>query len=108
LGRLLEQIERTEVVNQTTGKSLMSYRNRPELRLVLFGLVSAASLAVSPVMAGSQSSNSSSNCSNGRCSRVDTLVIEDGRGRSRGWQRVERWDERRGRGVRRPYHDRGD
>jgi hypothetical protein len=58
-------------------------------------------------MAGSQSSNSSSNCSNGRCSRVDTLVIEDGRGRTRGWQRVERWNERRDR-IRRPYRDRDD
>ena len=86
----------------------MPYRNRLELRLVLLGLASAASLAVSPAMAGSQSSNSSSNCSSGRCSRVDTLVIEDGRGRTRGWQRVERWDERRGRDVRRPYRNRGD
>jgi hypothetical protein len=79
----------------------MPYRNRRELRVVLFGLASAASLAVSPVMAESQSSNSSSNCSNGRCSRVDTLVIQDGRGRViRGWQRVEAWDERRGRSIR--------
>lgn len=69
--------------------------HRHELRFVFLGLAAAASLAVSPVMAGSQSSNSSSNCSNGRCSRVDTLVIEDGRGRRRGWQRVERWDEQR-------------
>jgi hypothetical protein len=63
----------------------MLYWNRRQLRIVLFGLTSAASLAVSPVMAGSQSSNSSSNCSNGRCSRVDTLVIEDRRGRIHGW-----------------------
>ena len=85
----------------------MPHRNRPELRLALLGLASAASLAVSPAMAGSQSSNSSSNCSNGRCSRVDTMVIEDDRGRTRGWQRVERWDERRGRSirVRQPYRD---
>ena len=60
----------------------MPYRNRHTLRVVLFGLASAAILANSPVMAGSQSSNSSSNCSNGRCSRIDTLVVEDGRGRS--------------------------
>ena len=88
----------------------MLYRNRPKLRLALLGLASAASIAVSPVLAGSQSSNSSSNCSNGRCSRVDTLVIEDGRGRTRGWQRVERWHERRDRslGVRRPYRDHDD
>ncbi|MBR1187462.1 hypothetical protein JQ634_14990 [Bradyrhizobium sp. AUGA SZCCT0240] len=88
----------------------MSYRSKRELRIVLFGLASAASLAVSPVMAGSQSSNSSSNCSNGRCSRVDTLVIEDGRGRSRGWQRTEAWEERRSRSirVRPPYRYRDD
>ena len=78
----------------------MLHRNRRELRFVFFGLAAAASLAIPPVMAGSQSSNSSSNCSNGRCSRVDTLVIEDNRGRIRGWQRVERWDERRGRSPR--------
>jgi hypothetical protein len=89
----------------------MPHRNRRELRFVLFGLAVAASLAVSPVMAGSQSSNSSSNCSNGRCSRIDTLVIEDGRGRIRGWQRIERWEERRGRPslrVRRPGRDNDD
>ena len=88
----------------------MPYRNRRELRVVIFGLASAASLAVSPVMAGNQSSNSSSNCSNGRCSRIDTLVIEDGRGRSRGWQRIEAWEERRGRSirVRPPYRNRDD
>ena len=88
----------------------MRYRNRPELRVVLFGLASAASLAISPVMAGSQSSNSSSNCSNGRCSRIDTLVVEDSRGRIRGWQRVETWNERRGRSlrVRGPRHEHGD
>jgi hypothetical protein len=81
-------------------------RNRYEL-LVLFGLASAASLAASPAMSGSQSSNSSSNCSNGRCSRVDTLVIEDDRGRTRGWQRGEVWEERRSRSirVRRPPRD---
>ena len=85
----------------------MSYRNRLKPSLILLGLAGAAVLAVTPAMAGSQSSNSSSNCSNGRCSRVDTLVIEDGRGRTRGWQRVERWDERRGRSirVRPPYRD---
>ena len=88
----------------------MRYRNRLELRVVLFGLASAASLAISPVMAGSQSSNSSSNCSNGRCSRIDTLVIEDSRGRIRGWQRVETRNERRGRSlrVRGSRHEHGD
>jgi hypothetical protein len=88
----------------------MPYRNRRGLRVVLFGVTSAASIAVSPVMAGSQSSNSSSNCSNGRCSRIDTLVIEDGRGRTRGWQRSETWKEQRDRPirVRRPGRDRDD
>jgi hypothetical protein len=74
-------------------------QRRDKMRVLLFGLASAASLAVSPAMAGSQSSNSSSNCSNGRCSRVDTLVVED-RGRVRGWQRFEAWDERRYRAPR--------
>jgi hypothetical protein len=85
----------------------MALHNRSALCAILLGLVSAASLAASPAMAGSQSSNSSSNCSNGRCSRVDMMVIEDGRGRARGWQRVETWDERRGRSqrVRRPSRD---
>jgi hypothetical protein len=88
----------------------MPDRNRRRRRLVLFGLASAASLAALPVLAGSQSSNSSSNCSNGRCSRVDTLVVEDGRGRSRGWQRIEAWEERRGGSirVRPPYRYRDD
>jgi hypothetical protein len=88
----------------------MPYLNRHELRLVLFGLASAVGLAVSPVMAGSQSSNSSSNCSNGRCSRIDTLVIQDGGSLIRGWQRVETWEERRSRSirVRRPHPDHDD
>jgi hypothetical protein len=86
----------------------MPYCNRRELWFLLFGLAAAVSLTVSPVMAGSQSSNSSSNCSNGRCSRVDTLVIEDGRGRIRSWKRVERWKERRGRSLRVPRPSRED
>jgi hypothetical protein len=52
------------------------------------------------IAAGPQSSNSSSNCSNGRCSRVDTLVIEDARGSVRSWKRLERWEKRRGRLLR--------
>jgi hypothetical protein len=49
-------------------------------------------LAATPAAAESQSSNSSSNCSNGRCSRVESLVIDDGRG-TRGYIREERWRE---------------
>ncbi len=49
-------------------------------------------LAPLPALAGSESSNSSSNCSNGRCTRVESLVIEDRHGR-RGWVREERWRE---------------
>jgi hypothetical protein len=85
----------------------MVLHNESALRAILLGVVFAASLAAAPAMAGSQSSNSSSNCSNGRCSRVDTMVIEDGRGRARGWQRAETWEERRGRSqrIRRPSRD---
>ena len=52
-----------------------------------------AVMAALPAHAGSQSSNSSSNCSNGRCTRVDTYVEEDKRG-SWGWTRYESWRER--------------
>jgi hypothetical protein len=50
-------------------------------------------LAGAPALADSQSSNSSSNCSNGRCTRVESVVTEDRYGR-RGWVREERWRER--------------
>lgn len=63
-------------------------------------------LWLAPISAGaeSQSSNSSSNCSNGRCTRVESLVIEDDRGR-RGWVRHEAWRERdlRREAPRRPF-----
>jgi hypothetical protein len=49
-------------------------------------------LAPLGAMAESQSSNSSSNCSNGHCTRVETRVVEDERGR-RGWTRMEEWRE---------------
>lgn len=49
-------------------------------------------LAPLPGAAESHSSNSSSNCSNGRCSRLDSLFIEDG-GWRRGYIREERWRE---------------
>lgn len=55
--------------------------------------VSLMILASFPADAGSQSSNSSSNCSSGRCTRVDTHIEEDKRG-TWGWTRYESWDER--------------
>jgi hypothetical protein len=67
--------------------------------LVLLAAMVASPL---PALGESQSSNSSSNCSNGRCSRVDSLVIEDRWGQ-RGWVREERWRERGER--RRPERD---
>ena len=73
----------------------MPYDDRRKCRIVFLGLVSAASFAIFPAMAASQSSNSSSNCSGGRCSRVDSLVIESDRGQIRSWQRLQTWDERR-------------
>jgi hypothetical protein len=45
-----------------------------------------------PAGVGSQSSDSSSNCSNGRCTRVDRSTVEDRHGR-RGWVREQRWRE---------------
>jgi hypothetical protein len=63
-------------------------------RLVLLG---ACALPIAPAaMAESQSSDSSSNCSNGRCTRVDRYVVEDSSGR-RGWVRREAWREDGGR-----------
>jgi hypothetical protein len=56
-------------------------------------LLAAFLLLSAPAMADSQSSNSSSNCSNGICTRSDSLVIE-GDGRRQGWVRQEVWDER--------------
>jgi hypothetical protein len=59
-------------------------------RLVI--LAAAILLAPPRAEAGSQSSDSSSNCSNGRCTRVDRYTVEDRHGR-RGWVREERWRE---------------
>lgn len=42
-----------------------------------------------PITAGAQSSNSSVNCSNGVCTRVESFRLEDGRR----WTRTERWLE---------------
>lgn len=55
--------------------------------------------------AGSQSSNSSSNCSGGRCTHVETYVHEDRRG-SHGYTRVHRWREGAQPGYR--WHDDDD
>jgi hypothetical protein len=91
----------------------MSDGRRHGLGAALGGLA-LASLAGSTAMAGSQSSDSSSNCSAGRCTRVDTLVIEDDRGGMRGWRRAEAWDARQHRSRRlgraAPWNgrDRGD
>lgn len=65
------------------------------------GLVAGLAVALAPVpgVAESQSSDSSSNCSNGRCTRVDRMVIEDRHGR-RGWVREQSWRERDGRPAR--------
>jgi len=68
-------------------------------RLTLVAGLAAVTLAPAPVTAGSQSSDSASNCSNGRCTRVDRMVIEDRHGR-RGWVREEAWRERDGRAPR--------
>jgi hypothetical protein len=67
---------------------------KPIRRAAVTGLF-ALWLAPLPALAESQSSNSSSNCSNGRCSRVESYVIEDRSGRE-GWMRVERWREGQG------------
>ena len=68
---------------------------RPIRRAAVTGLF-ALWLAPLPALAGSQSSNSSSDCSNGHCTRVDSYVVEDRHGR-RGWSRVEQWREGHGR-----------
>jgi hypothetical protein len=59
----------------------------------------AVTLVPAPALADSQSSDSSANCSNGRCTRVDRMVIEDRYGR-RGWVQGESWRERDGRAPR--------
>ncbi|HEV7268340.1 MAG TPA: hypothetical protein VGN83_26065 [Falsiroseomonas sp.] len=66
---------------------------RPIRRAAVTGLF-ALWLAPLGAMAESQSSNSSTNCSNGHCTRVETRVVEDRDGR-RGWTRVEEWREGR-------------
>lgn len=73
----------------------------PIRRAAVTGLF-ALWLAPLAAMAESQSSNSSSNCSNGRCTRVESYSAEDRHGR-RGWVAEERWRE--GRQYRRRDHD---
>jgi hypothetical protein len=65
----------------------------PIRRAAVTGLF-ALWLAPLAAMAESQSSNSSSNCSNGRCTRVESYTVEDRHGR-RGWVTEERWREGR-------------
>lgn len=65
-------------------------------------LLVALALSPAAALADSQSSNSSSNCSNGRCSRVESYR-EEGRGYRHGWVREERWRERDGEGPRREW-----
>jgi hypothetical protein len=60
-------------------------------RAAVTGLL-AVWLAPLPSLAGSQSSNSSSNCSDGRCTRVESFIEENRFGRN-GWTRIERWNE---------------
>ncbi|WP_270937936.1 hypothetical protein [Falsiroseomonas oryzae] len=64
---------------------------RPIRRAAVTGLM-ALWLAPLPALAGSQSSNSSSNCSDGHCSRVESFVVQDRYGRQ-GWVRQDHWRE---------------
>jgi hypothetical protein len=90
--------------NRRPGGPLMSF--------VRAGLVAISlALPAGPAAAGSQSSNSSSNCSNGRCTHVETYSTDDGR-RVRSYSRRESWDEGRERRRHRrydgyPYHGGG-
>jgi len=59
----------------------------------LLPLLAAALALASPALAESQSSNASSNCSNGICTRSESLVIERD-GRRQGWVREDAWRER--------------
>jgi hypothetical protein len=70
---------------------------RPIRRAAVTGLL-ALWLAPLPALAGSQSSNSSSDCDDGRCRQVESYVVEDRQGR-RGWVREERWREGGARGY---------
>lgn len=61
----------------------------------------ALALLLLPATAGAQSSDSSVNCSNGVCTRVESWRPDDGRGR--GWTTIERWREDRPRHAQRHW-----
>lgn len=69
------------------------------VRPACLAALAVALLGATPAAAGSQSSNSSSDCSNGRCARVESYDTRRG-GFREGWTRIDRWDERRHRGER--------
>jgi hypothetical protein len=77
---------------------------RPIRRAAVTGLM-ALWLAPLPALAGSQSSNSSSDCDGPRCRRVDSYVVEDRLGR-RGWVREQHWFEGVPRGADRDRRER--
>lgn len=81
--------------DRVAGEGFIPFRREAEaMHIARTSALLFTLLAPLPGVAESQSSNSSSNCSNGRCSRVDSLFIEDG-GRSRGYVREEHWREER-------------
>jgi hypothetical protein len=61
--------------------------------LFTFSMLAALALAT-PSQAGNTSSNSSSNSSNGVHTRIDTVITDDGRGRSVYERRVYRQRDR--------------
>lgn len=61
--------------------------------LFAFSMLATLALAT-PAQAGNTSSNSSSNSSNGVHTRVDTVITDDGRGRSVYERRVYRHRDR--------------
>ena len=66
------------------------------VHIAWFAATAAAAVfgaTTTPASAERQSSKSSSHCSNGRCTRVETHEIERG-GLRQGWTRVETWDGR--------------
>lgn len=90
---------RGEPSGQEQGKYQLMTRIR---RAAVTGLF-AIWLAPLSAGAGSQSSNSSSDCSSGRGTRVESLMIEDRNGR-RGWVRQATWRGRDGWGAALPEH----